>query len=116
MDKKVQSLTCEPREISQIFSWIEDQNELLMYIVDILGIEELDSEISDMIMMSLLNIAYFPGIINSLVDIKSGGKVTKFSLNTCIFILIQTIQLFSQSPNLSAQKFIKIIVSVLFTN
>ena len=59
-----------------------------MYIVDILAIETLDNEVSDMIMMSLLNIAYLPCIINSLVDMKSGGKVHKFSLNTCIFILI----------------------------
>lgn len=88
MDEKVQSLTSDQREINQIFSWVEDQNELLMYIVDILAIETLDPEISDMIMMALLNIGYLPNIINSLVDMKSGGKVKKFSLNTCIFILI----------------------------
>ena len=67
-------------------------------------------------MMALLNVAYLPNIVNSLVDMKSGGKVKKFSLNTCIFILIQTIKILKESQNLSALKFMKIIVSVLFSN
>ena len=55
IDQKVQSLTCEDHEINQIFSWIEDQNDLLMYISDILNIDNLRPKIKDLMMQSLLN-------------------------------------------------------------
>lgn len=116
IDEKVQSLTSDQHEINQIFGWVEDQNELLMYIVDILAIETLDEEIADMIMMSLLNIGYLPCLVNSLVDMKSGGKIKKFSLNTCIFILIQTFKIFKESKNPVALQFLKVLTITLFTN
>ena len=47
IDKKVQSLTCDEHEINQIFSWVEDSNEILMYISDILAIDEINSKIKD---------------------------------------------------------------------
>ena len=70
IDQKVQSLTCEDHEINQIFSWIEDQNDLLMYISDILAIDHLSPKIKDVLMQSLLNQAYLPVVVNSLVVMK----------------------------------------------
>ena len=70
IDQKVQSLTCEDHEINQIFSWIEDQNDLLMYISDILAIDHLSQKIKDVLMQSLLNQAYLPVVVNSLVVMK----------------------------------------------
>jgi len=37
IDDKVQALTCDDFEVSQVFNWVEDQNELLLYIGDILA-------------------------------------------------------------------------------
>jgi len=70
----VQSLTCDEHEINEIFGWIEDQNEILMYIADILAIESLNDKVKDTIMLSLLNFAYLPRLVNSLVVIKSNSK------------------------------------------
>ena len=69
LDQKVQSLTCDEHEINQIFGWIEDQKDVLEYIADILVIENLDQKIKDTIMLSLLNFAYLPTLVNSLVII-----------------------------------------------
>lgn len=86
IDKKVQSLTCDEHEINQIFGWVEDSNEVLMYISDILAIDELNPKIRDLLENSLMNFAYLPNLVNSLVILKS--KKPKMCLNTCIYILI----------------------------
>jgi hypothetical protein len=63
-----------------------------MYISDVLETEGLNSQVKNTIVNALLQIAYLPEIISSLVLINPSSK--KRSLNTCIFILIQTFKVF----------------------
>lgn len=42
IDDKVQSLTCEDLEVTQMFGWTEDASEVLMYISDVLAVPNLD--------------------------------------------------------------------------
>ena len=61
-----------------MFGWTEDASEILMYISDVLAVPDLAEKIKDTIMISLLNFAYLPCIINSLVIYdKSGRSGTK---------------------------------------
>lgn len=85
-------MTNDEHEISQIFAWIEDQNEILEFISDILDVATLEDSIKDVLVNSLLSIAYLPEVISSLVLINPSQK--KRTLNTCIFILIQTFKIF----------------------
>lgn len=75
-----------------MFAWIEDQNEILMYISDVLEIETLSDDVKDVMVNCLLSIAYLPEVISSLVLINPSQK--KRTLNTCIYILIQTFKIF----------------------
>lgn len=68
-----------------------------MYIADILAVDFLSYRIKDTIMLSLLNFAYLPKLVSSLVVIKSTSKVQeeeKLCINVSIFILIRTFKLF----------------------
>lgn len=115
IDDKVQSLTNDEVEIEQIFNWVEDQNETLMFVADIMEIPSLSGSVKAVIMNSLLTIAYLPEIISSLVLINP--KLKKRSLNTCIFILIQTFKVFratSMSGVESSLNFLKILAYCLF--
>ena len=92
----MQSLTCDEHEINELFGWIEDQNEILMYIADILAVESLSAKVKDTVMLSLLNFAYLPKLVNSLVVLKKNTKNKedqKLCLNVSIFILIQTFKI-----------------------
>jgi hypothetical protein len=57
-----------------MFGWTEDASEILMYISDVLAVPDLDEKIKDTIMISLLNFAYLPCIINSLVIYDKSGR------------------------------------------
>jgi hypothetical protein len=109
IDEKVQSLTCESHELEKIFSWVEDQNEILMYFSDILVTQGLDGTIKDFVQLALLNVAYLPSLVNSLVVV-SKTQSKKLGLNTCIFILIQTYKVLGDS----APKFLEILTIALF--
>lgn len=109
IDEKVQSLTCESHELEKIFSWVEDQNEILMYFSDILVTQGLDGSIKDFVQLALLNVAYLPSLVNSLVVV-SKTQSKKLGLNTCIFILIQTYKVLGDS----APKFLEILTIALF--
>ena len=68
-----------------------------MYIADVLAVDFLSYKIKDTIMLSLLNFAYLPKLVNSLVVIKSNSKNQedeKLCLNVAIFILIRTFKVF----------------------
>lgn len=122
IDDKVQSLTCDDLEVTQMFGWTEDASELLMYISDVLAVPELDQKIKDTIMISLLNFAYLPCIINSLViydkkgrQLKKTAKVQwqmpKLCLNSSLYFLSQTFKIFAES----GVKLLKVLAIILFT-
>ena len=104
-------MTCDEHEINEIFGWIEDQNEVLMYVGDVLAVDFLSYKIKDTIMLSLLNFAYLPKIVSSLVVIKSNSKSSedeKLCINVSIFILIRTFKIFQSEIS---QKMLKIGVT-----
>lgn len=86
------SLTCKAHELEGVFSWLEDSNETLEYIADLLLVEELDERVKDTIMLSLLNFAYLPCLVNSLVVLRSPKKKTQqdeyLTFNTALHILL----------------------------
>lgn len=77
IDEKVSTLTCDDFEVNQIMSRSHDQNELLEFVSDVLQIKGLSQRIYSTVSMSLLNFAYLPCLVNSLVLMqpkkKSGG-------------------------------------------
>ena len=122
IDDKVKSLTCDDLEITQMFGWTEDANEVLMYISDVLAVPDLDQRIKDTIMICLLNFAYLPCIINSLVVFDKGGQSTnktakvqwqmpKLCLNLALYFLSQTFKTFAEN----GVKLLKILTILLFT-
>lgn len=105
-----------------MFGWTEDANEVLMYISDVLAVPELDQKIKDTIMISLLNFAYLPCIINSLVVFDKGGQpsnkaakvqwqMPKLCLNSALYFLSQTFKIFAEN----GVKLLKILTLILFT-
>lgn len=122
IDDKVQSLTCDDLEVTQMFGWTEDASELLMYISDVLAVPGLDQKIKDSIMSSLLNFAYLPCIINSLVIYDKKGRqlkkiakvqwqMPKLCLNSSLYFLSQTFKIFADS----GIKLLKVLAIILFT-
>lgn len=102
-----------------MFGWTEDANEVLMYISDVLAVPELDQKIKDTIMISLLNFAYLPCIINSLVVFEKGGsnkvakvkwQMPKLCLNSALYFLNQTYKIFADN----GVKLLKILTVILF--
>lgn len=123
IDDKVQSLTCDDLEVTQMFGWTEDASEVLMYISDVLAVPGLDEKIKDTIMISLLNFAYLPCIINSLVIYEKMGRgaskiakvqwqMPKLCLNASLYFLSQTFQIFAET----GVKLLKILAIILFTD
>lgn len=122
IDDKVQSLTCDDLEVTQMFGWTEDASEILMYISDVLAVPDLDDKIKDTIMISLLNFAYLPCIINSLVIYDKSGRqgkkvskvqwqMPKLCLNSSLYFLSQTFKVFAES----GVKLLKVLAIILFT-
>ena len=66
----------------------EDSNESLFYIQDILSSG--DENINRMLTNALLHYAYLPLIVRSLCSMKKKPILT---LNTCIYVLIQTFRI-----------------------
>jgi len=122
IDEKVKSLTCDDREITQMFGWVEDANEVLMYIADVLAVANLDEKIKDTIMIALLNFAYLPSVVNSLVVFDKGHSAKKMSkaqwqvpklcINSAIYFLNQSFKIFAEN----GLKLLKILTLILFTS
>ena len=87
-------MTCKAHELERVFSWLEDSNETLEFISDLLSTEELDDRVKDTIMLSLLNFAYLPCLVNSLVVLGGSGKQSKskqdekMTFNAALHILL----------------------------
>ena len=86
-----------------------------MYVADILEVESLSSKVKDALINSLLTIAYLPEIISSLVQVSPASH--KRSLNTCIFILIQTFKIFKPTSSTvdSSLNLLKTLAYCLFS-
>lgn len=82
-----------------------------MYISDILAIKNLSPKIKDVLTQSLLNQAYLPVVVNSLVVMKQKKDVQKLCLNSSIYLLIQTFKILKET----APNFLKIITAALFS-
>lgn len=106
-----------------MFGWTEDASEILMYISDVLATPNLSEKIKDTIMISLLNFAYLPCIINSLVIYDKGSRqgskiakvqwqMPKLCLNASLYFLSQTFKVFAES----GKKMLKILAIILFTD
>ena len=72
----------------------EDANETLLYIQDIF--QSGDLNINRMLANALLHYAYLPALVRSLCTIsssRSSQPTVSLSLNTCLYVLIQTFRL-----------------------
>ena len=88
-----------------------------MYISDILAVKQLNSKVKEVLVNSLLNITFLPEVVNSLVAFGGKSKKEKFSLNTCIFILIQTFKIFKEvsQSDMHSRNFLRVISLSLFS-
>lgn len=96
IDSHVQNSAVDEMMIDKLLCDADDANELLFYISDIFNIE--NEKYSSMMSNSLLRYAYLPCLVKSLCVLTA--KQPELSLNTCIYVLIQTFKLVTDKKTL----------------